>query len=123
MGLPSPAANPGESAIWTEDEPLECCSVVPEAPNVATISFVAPSGAWFRYRPGQFLTLELPVPGGAVWRFRSDHEASLQESIYFASGAPRKSLQIVLAGEADSNGDGAAAPNRVMWRLTPTESA
>lgn len=68
-------------------------------------------------------SVTLALPGGAVWRFRSDHEASLQESIYFASGAPRKSLQIVLAGEADSNGDGAAAPNRVMWRLTPTESA
>jgi ferredoxin-NADP reductase len=53
---------------WTEAEPLVCCAVVPEAPDVATISFVSPSGAWFRYKPGQFLTLELPVPGGPIWR-------------------------------------------------------
>ena len=64
----STVADLDEPAIWTDDEPLECCSVVPEAPNVATISFVSPSGAWFRYQPGQFLTLELPVPGGTVWR-------------------------------------------------------
>lgn len=57
-----------EPAIWTDAEELECCAVVPEAPDVATISFVSPSGAWFRYLPGQFLTLELPVPGGPVWR-------------------------------------------------------
>ena len=51
-----------EPGTWTDDEPLECCAVVPEAPDVATISFVSPSGAWFRYQPGQFLTLELPCP-------------------------------------------------------------
>ncbi|MET0545832.1 MAG: heparinase II/III family protein [Caulobacterales bacterium] len=68
-------------------------------------------------------SVTLALPGGAVWRFRTDHEASLQESIYFASGSPRKSLQIVLSGEADPNGDGAAAPNRVMWRLAPAETA
>ena len=57
-----------EPSTWTDDEPLECCAVVPEAPDVATISFVSPSGAWFRYQPGQFLTLELPLPGGTIWR-------------------------------------------------------
>jgi ferredoxin-NADP reductase len=57
-----------EPGIWTDAEPLECCAIVPEAPDVATISFVSPSGAWFRYQPGQFVTLELPVPGGTVWR-------------------------------------------------------
>jgi len=40
----------------------------PGAPGVGPISFVSPSGSWFRYRPGQFLTLELPVPGRTVWR-------------------------------------------------------
>jgi ferredoxin-NADP reductase len=61
-----PALRPG--TVWTDAEALECCSVVPEAPDVATFSFVAPSGALFRYEPGQFLTLELPVPGGTLWR-------------------------------------------------------
>ena len=45
-----PSADP---AVWTDDQPLECCSVVPEAPNTATISFVAPGGGLFRYLPGQ----------------------------------------------------------------------
>ncbi len=62
------APGPEEDTIWTDHEPLECCAIVPEAPDVATVSFVSPSGAWFRYKPGQFVTLELPVPGGPIWR-------------------------------------------------------
>ncbi|MBU2980229.1 hybrid-cluster NAD(P)-dependent oxidoreductase [Lentibacter algarum] len=57
-----------DAGIWTDAEPLVCCSVVPEAPNTATFSFVPSSEAQFRYEPGQFLTLELPVPGGTVWK-------------------------------------------------------
>lgn len=56
------------AGIWKDAEPLECCSAVPEAPDTVTFSFIAPSGALFRYLPGQFLTLELPVPGGPLWR-------------------------------------------------------
>ncbi|KAA9005948.1 hybrid-cluster NAD(P)-dependent oxidoreductase [Histidinibacterium aquaticum] len=55
-------------AFWSDDEPLECVSFLPEAPNVVTFTFQAPSGALFRYRPGQFITLELPVPGGPLHR-------------------------------------------------------
>ena len=68
MGLRASFAALDETAIWRDDEVLECTGVIPEAPNVATFSFSAPSGAWFRYEPGQFLTLELPVPGETVWR-------------------------------------------------------
>ena len=53
---------------WRDDEPLECVMVIPEAPNVRTLAFRAPSGAWFKYQPGQFLTLELPTPGGPTYR-------------------------------------------------------
>ncbi len=56
------------NAPWTDDELLECTMVVPEMPSVVTFAFRAPSGAWFDYAPGQFLTLELPLPGGAVHR-------------------------------------------------------
>ncbi|MCQ0092332.1 hybrid-cluster NAD(P)-dependent oxidoreductase [Roseovarius sp. M141] len=59
---------PESSSIWHQDESLECVSVIPEMPNTATFTFRAPSGALFDFRPGQFLTLELPVPGGAVHR-------------------------------------------------------
>ncbi|EPX76668.1 hybrid-cluster NAD(P)-dependent oxidoreductase [Salipiger mucosus] len=55
-------------AFWTDDEPLECVSSLPEAPNVVTFTFQAPSGALFRFKPGQFITLELPVPGGPLHR-------------------------------------------------------
>ena len=54
--------------FWSDSEPLECVAVLPEAPNVMTFSFQAPSGAMFSFDPGQFVTLELPVPGGPVWR-------------------------------------------------------
>lgn len=68
MGLHTDLRVSKDADIWTDDEPLVCCSVVPEAPNTATYSFISPSGAQFRYEPGQFLTLELPVPGGTVWK-------------------------------------------------------
>ena len=54
--------------IWTDDEALECTMVIPEAPGVRTFAFRPPSGRLFDYRPGQFLTFELPVPGGPVFR-------------------------------------------------------
>jgi len=56
------------SAPWSDAEPLECAMVVPETADTATITFRAPSGAWFDYLPGQFLTLDLPVPGQPVSR-------------------------------------------------------
>jgi len=55
-------------AFWSDDEPLECVSFLPEAPNTVTFTFQAPSGALFRFKPGQFVTLELPVPGGPLHR-------------------------------------------------------
>ncbi len=55
-------------AVWSDAEPLECVSVIPEGPATATFTFRAPSGALFEFDPGQFLTLEVPVPGGAVHR-------------------------------------------------------
>ncbi len=55
-------------AFWTDAEELECASFLEEAPNVMTFCFQSPSGALFNFEPGQFLTLELPVPGGRVHR-------------------------------------------------------
>ena len=51
---------------WKDDELLECAMVVPETSDTATFTFRAPSGAWFDYQPGQFVTLDLPTPGGNV---------------------------------------------------------
>ena len=85
------SAIPPDPGVWTDDEPLECCSVVPEAPNTATISFVAPGGALFRYLPGQFLTLELPLPGGVEWR------------TYTISSSPSRPLGVSLTVKAQPN--------------------
>ncbi|MBI1219906.1 MAG: 2Fe-2S iron-sulfur cluster binding domain-containing protein [Rhodobacteraceae bacterium] len=57
-----------DTPIWTDDEDLECVMVVPEAPDVKSFVFRPPSGATFLFRAGQFVTLDLPVPGGIVQR-------------------------------------------------------
>lgn len=54
--------------FWTDAEELECVTRTPEAPGTVTFSFQSPSAALFNHDPGQFITLELPVPGGSVWR-------------------------------------------------------
>jgi stachydrine N-demethylase, reductase component len=63
--IPMPRA---DTPIWQDSEPLECVAVVPETPGVRTFVFRPPSGATFVYRAGQFLTLDLPLPGGNVQR-------------------------------------------------------
>ncbi|GGB42413.1 hybrid-cluster NAD(P)-dependent oxidoreductase [Roseibium aquae] len=91
--ITSPAAAAG-SLIWHDSELLECTSVIPEGPNVATFCFRAPSGAMFDYLPGQFLTLELPVPGGPLYR------------TYTISSSPSRPLAIsvTVKAQADSLG-------------------
>ena len=90
MGLQANFETLDETLAWKDDEMLECVSVVPEAPNTATFSFRAPSGAWFKYQPGQFLTLELPVPGETVWR------------TYTISSSPSRPLSISVTVKAQA---------------------
>ncbi|MFW2544293.1 2Fe-2S iron-sulfur cluster-binding protein [Primorskyibacter sp. 2E107] len=94
MSLDNTFTADADSGIWTDDEPLECCSVVPEAPNTATFGFVAPSGSMFKYLPGQFLTLELPVPGGTVWR------------TYTISSSPSRPLSLTVTVKAQEGSIG-----------------
>ncbi len=63
--IPMPREN---TPLWSDDEVLECVMVVPEAPDVKSFAFRPPSGATFLFRAGQFITLDLPVPGGNVQR-------------------------------------------------------
>ncbi len=88
------AASLARTAPWRDDELLECVMVVPEAPNVASFAFRAPSGGWFDYMPGQFLTLELPLPGGTIHR------------TYTISSSPSRplSLSITVKAQAGSIG-------------------
>ena len=73
---------------WKDDELLECAMVVPETSDTATFTFRAPSGAWFDYQPGQFITLDLPVPGGNVQR------------TYTISSSPSRPLSISVTVKA-----------------------
>ncbi|MFC5385543.1 2Fe-2S iron-sulfur cluster-binding protein [Aquamicrobium segne] len=40
---------------------LEVIGIIDEAPEVKTFTFRSDNQTWFRYQPGQFMTLELPV--------------------------------------------------------------
>lgn len=81
-------------AFWTDAEELECVSYLPEAPNVMTFCFRSPSGALFNFDPGQFLTWQLPVPGGLVYR------------TYTISSSPSRptSLTMTVKAQPDSVG-------------------
>jgi len=79
---------------WNDSVPLECAMVVPENADTATFTFRAPSGAWFDYQPGQFLTLDLPVPSGNVQR------------TYTISSSPSRPLSISITAKAQSSSIG-----------------
>ena len=73
---------------WRDSEMIECAMVVPDTADTATFTFRAPSGAWFDYLPGQFVTLDLPVPGGNVQR------------TYTISSSPSRPLSISVTVKA-----------------------
>ena len=49
-------------------QPLECIGVREETADVRTFTFRAGPATIFRYRPGQFVTLQIPAPGGPLHR-------------------------------------------------------
>ena len=79
---------------WADSELLECAMVVPESDDTASFTFRAPSGAWFDYQPGQFVTLDLPVPGGNVQR------------TYTISSSPSRPLSVSVTVKAQRNSIG-----------------
>lgn len=92
-------------APWRDSELLECTQVIPEAPNVASFCFRAPSGAWFDYDPGQFITLELPVPGQPP-----------VHRTYTISSSPSRSLAIHVTVKAQ---DGSVGTRWMLDHLKP----
>lgn len=80
--------------FWSDDETLECVSFLPEAPNVMTFCFQSPSRRLFNFEPGQFITIELPMPGGPIYR------------TYTISSSPSRptSLTITVKAQPDSVG-------------------
>ncbi|SNY94112.1 Ferredoxin-NADP reductase [Cohaesibacter sp. ES.047] len=81
-------ANSAIRNSWTDDEPLECVSVLPETKDVVTICFQSPSGRPFGFDAGQFVTLELPVLGGPLYR------------TYTISSSPSRPLSLTITIKA-----------------------
>ncbi|KQS68115.1 NADH oxidase [Rhizobium sp. Leaf371] len=58
----SPFRHFDELQPWNDRQHLlECIAVTTEAPDVMTFVFKSDRDGWFRYLPGQFVTLEIPV--------------------------------------------------------------
>jgi stachydrine N-demethylase, reductase component len=73
---------------------LECVGVLPETRDVRTFSFQTPSDSWFRYAPGQFVTLELPTENGVVMR------------TYTLSSSPSRPLSVSVTVKAQNDSIG-----------------
>lgn len=61
-------------------------------------------------------SIRLETESGAVWRFKTSHEAArIEKTIYLGRGVIEKSSQIVLSGRAQPESDGSGPPNCVRW--------
>ncbi len=55
--------------LWdAEKQDLVCTMIVRETEDVKTFTFQTSDGSWFNYKPGQFITLQLPTPGQPTLR-------------------------------------------------------
>lgn len=58
-----------EMTPWNDRlQVLEVVSVTDEAPEVKTFTFRSDAQTWFKYKPGQFITLDLPADDGPLMR-------------------------------------------------------
>jgi glycine betaine catabolism B len=84
-----------EMAPWNDRlQVLEVIGVTDEAPEVKTFTFRSDAQTWFRYKPGQFVTLELPAADGPVMR------------TYTLSSSPSRpfSISVTVKAQAGSTG-------------------
>lgn len=66
---PAPMLAPTEaSARPAGPIKVRCVKITPEAPDVKTFTFVPEQAVQFAYKPGQFVTLELPIDGHMLRR-------------------------------------------------------
>ncbi|OLP58700.1 hybrid-cluster NAD(P)-dependent oxidoreductase [Xaviernesmea oryzae] len=74
---------------------LECIAATVETPDVMTFTFKSDRDGWFRYLPGQFVTLELPVaPDDPVMR------------TYTLSSSPSRPFAVAVTVKAQANSIG-----------------
>jgi len=67
---------------------LEVVRILPETPDVKTFCFRTTDQSWFRYLPGQFITVELPIDGRRVRR------------TYTISSSPSRPLSLTITVKA-----------------------
>ncbi len=84
-----------EHRTWdSSTQELVCTMVVNETHNVKTFTFKTEGGSWFKFKPGQFVTLSLPTEEGPVLR------------TYTISSTPSRpfSLSVTVKVQPDSTG-------------------
>lgn len=95
MGAVPRALHIDEMRPWNSArQMLVCTGVIDEAPDVKTFTFAVESGGWFRYRPGQFLTVELRAKDGDLHR------------TYTISSSPSRPYAISITIKAQPNSIG-----------------
>lgn len=84
-----------EMAPWNDRlQVLEVTGVTEEAPDVRTFTFRSDAQTWFRYKPGQFITLELPMAEGPLMR------------TYTLSSSPSRPFSIAVTVKAQAGSVG-----------------
>ena len=75
-------------APWNDRaQVLECVAILPETASTRTFCFQTSDQNWFRYLPGQFLTLEIPTVAGTVHR------------TYTISSSPSRPMSIAITAK------------------------
>lgn len=81
--------------LWDSDkQELLCTMIVKETHNVRTYVFQTADGSWFNYKPGQFITLELPTPG----------EKTLRTYTLVTSPSRPMSISVTIKAQPNSTG-------------------
>lgn len=84
-----------EMTPWNDRlQVLEVIGVVDEVPDVKTFIFRSDAQTWFRYKPGQFITLEIPVGDEPVMR------------TYTLSSSPSRPFSIAVTVKAQAGSIG-----------------
>ena len=96
MTISTPFRHFDELNPWHDRQNLlECIAVTAETSDVMTFTFSSDQKNWFRYLPGQFVTLELPV---------SQDEPVMRT--YTLSSSPSRPFSVAVTVKAQKNSIG-----------------
>ncbi|WP_131906407.1 SRPBCC family protein [Cocleimonas flava] len=84
-----------QSQPWeAQSSMLKLINIVPETHDVITFTFRTHTNNWFSFAPGQFITLELPMPGEKIYR------------TYTISSSPSRPLSLSITVKLNPNSIG-----------------